>query len=399
MNACSIMMIAGEPSGDLLAAELAGALREQWIKSLAANVELKLFGAGGERMAEAGVDVVFDMTQYAVVGLVEVLKNYGKFKSLFNALLAVAMARKPDAIICVDFSGFNRRFAHAVKERVRSGACGDWNPKLIQFVSPQVWASRPGRAEKMALDFDLLLAIFPFEKAWYAQRTPTFHVEFVGHPILDRYAGNPPINCNEKRSDELPLVALLPGSRKGELRRHLPVICEALSLIEKAKRVRHIFVLPNADLLDYAKKLSAGYPHLVMQTGGLPDVLAKADLAIASTGTVTLECAYFGVPTIALYKTSWSTYQIGKRIIKVNYLAMPNLLANEPIFPEYIQDAATPKNLARESLEFLGNSERRNSVRAKLARVIESLGGPGASRRAAEALFSLLHENLNAEKE
>src|SRR4051812_26929179 len=157
-----VMVIAGETSGDLLAAELVTALR-RGTRTDQKEGGLQFFGAGGPAMQEAGVELAFDMTAHAVVGLVEVIRNYRKFRRLFLQLLDVALSRKPDAIICVDFSGFNRRFAHVVRERSK----GTWRPRLIQFVSPQVWASRPGRAEKMAHDFDLLLAIFPFETDWY----------------------------------------------------------------------------------------------------------------------------------------------------------------------------------------------------------------------------------------
>ena len=140
-------------------------------------------------MAAAGVDLAFDMTAHSVVGLSEVLKNYFKFRRLFHQLFQLALERQPDAIICVDFSGFNRRFAHAIRQYTRAHAdwFHDWNPKLIQYVSPQVWASREGRAYQMARDYDLVLSIFPFEKDWYAKRVPQLPVEFVGHPIVDRY--------------------------------------------------------------------------------------------------------------------------------------------------------------------------------------------------------------------
>ncbi len=174
------MIIAGEPSGDLLAAEL--------VRTLAATPSgagAKFIGAGGPRMAEAGVELVFDMTQHAVVGLWEVVKNYFKFRRLFNQLLDLAVERRPDAVICVDFSGFNRRFAAALRERQKS--IPDWKLRVVQYVSPQVWASRPGRVRTMERDLDLLLSIFPFEKAWYAEHAPKLRVEFVGHPMMERY--------------------------------------------------------------------------------------------------------------------------------------------------------------------------------------------------------------------
>ena len=180
-------------------------------------------------MAGAGVDLDFDMTQHSVVGISEVLRNYFKFRRLFNQLYRLALDREPDAIICVDFSDFNRRFARALKKYVRSRRdwFHDWAPKIIRYVSPQVWASREGRAYQMARDHDLLLSIIPFEKAWYAKRVPRLRVEFVGHPLLDRYA-SAQSRMRNARTSSSPSILLLPGSRPDELKRHLPVMLETL---------------------------------------------------------------------------------------------------------------------------------------------------------------------------
>ena len=379
------MLIAGEASGDSLAAELVYALRAELATPQAAAGTLHFFGAGGPKLVAAGVELAFDLTQHSVIGLWEVVKNYGKFKRLFDQLLKLACERRPDFIICVDFSGFNRRFAAAIRAKVRAQRGGDWNPKIIQYVSPQVWASRPGRAKQMARDYDLLLAIFPFEQAWYAKQAPSLRVEFVGHPMIERF------NVQHSTFNiQRPTALLLPGSRVGELKRHLPVMLEAARLIQMAMpTVSFRMILPNEELKRMVVVPDVLKPSLQVQIGGLAEALAEADVAIASTGTVTLECAYFGVPTVAIYKTSWSTYQIGKRIIQVIYLAMPNLLANEAVFPELIQDAATGGNISREALDLLNNPARRGVVKTKLAKVIASLGGAGASARAAQAVLSL----------
>ena len=380
------MLIAGEPSGDLLAAELVKALKAELAGNPKSEIRNpKFFGAGGAKMAEAGVELAFDMAQHSVIGLWEAIRNYGKFKRLFDHLVSLAFERRPDVIVCVDFSGFNRRFARKIRWELElhRATHGDWKPKIVQYVSPQVWASRPGRAKSMARDFDLLLSIFPFEKAWYAERVPEMKVEFVGNPAADRFNVERS-TLNVQRSK--PTVLLLPGSRVAELKRHLPVMLGALMKIQSAKPdVRARMVLPNEALAQLARTGSSP-PGLEIQVGKLEEALAVSTLAIASTGTVTMECASFGVPTIALYKTSWSTYQIGKRIIQVKYLAMPNLLANEAIFPEFIQQDATAENIARAALELLDNAPRREAIRAKLAKVVESLGGPGASQRAAQAI-------------
>jgi lipid-A-disaccharide synthase len=401
------MVIAGETSGDMLAAELVRELRagiqrrytySNDLQPLQSDLAPRFFGAGGPRMAQAGVELAFDLTRHSVVGLTEVLRNYFKFRCFFRRLLALACEREPHVIICVDYAGFNRRFAAAIKKYVhaRRGTFNNWDPKIIQYVSPQVWASREGRARQIARDVDLLLAIFPFEKDWYAGRVPKLRVEFVGHPMMDRYARSetPPGASGQKTTDAaepLPKVLLLPGSRRGELAHHLPVMIGALGLIQKAMSIQYRIVLPeDMDILQVHEWTGGRLQReLLIQKGGLAEALAEATIAIASTGTVTMECAYFGVPTVTLYKTSWSTYEIGKRIIKVKWLTMPNLLANEDVFPEFIQDAATPKNISEAALKLLRDRPRRDQIKIRLGEIVTSLGGPGASRRAAEAVLSV----------
>ena len=375
------MLIAGEASGDLLAAELVSALRAASPPSPNAPV---FFGAGGAKMSAAGVELAFDLTQHSVIGITDVLKNILKFRRLFNQLLTLAIERKPDVVIGIDFGGFNLRFGQAIKKYVRENPFSKWDPKIVQFVSPQVWASRPGRADKLARDYDLLLSIFPFEKAWYAQRVPQFRVEFVGHPMVERMRKE---ELSIQKKSSVPTVLLLPGSRKSELQRHLPVMLTALKTIqEKLPAAKAKMVLPNPALVLLAKALGA---NLEIQIGELPWALAESDVALASTGTVTMECAFFGVPTVTLYKTSWLTYQIAKRIVTVKSLTMPNLLAGEPVYPEFIQNEATPENLSRAALELLENASHRAQIKAQLAKIIASLGEPGAAGRAATAILSL----------
>ena len=375
------MLIAGEASGDLLAAELVSALRGQL-------PDAQFFGAGGAKMSAAGVELAFDLTQHSVIGISDVLKNILKFRRLFNQLLALAIERQPDVVIGIDFGGFNLRFGQAIKKYVRENPFSKWDPKIVQFVSPQVWASRPGRADKLARDYDLLLSIFPFEKAWYAQRVPSLRVEFVGHPMVERMQKEE-LRMQKSENSAAPKILLLPGSRKGELQRHLPVMLDALKLIqEKLPATKAKMVLPNPSLMQLAKSLGA--TNLEIQIGELPWALAESDVALASTGTVTMECAFFGVPTVTLYKTSWLTYQIAKRIVTVKSLTMPNLLAGEPVYPEFIQHEATPENLSRAALELLQADARRQQIKAQLAQIIATLGQPGAAKRAATAIASLL---------
>ena len=378
------MIIAGEPSGDLLAAELVKALQMR-----RGGIHPRFFGAGGVKMAEAGVELAFDMTRHSVIGLWEVVKRYGTFKRLFDQLLALALERKPDALLCVDFSGFNRRFAAALRWELQLDKRGaGWRPRIVQFVSPQVWASRPGRARQMARDFDLLLSIFPFEKAWYAEHEPALRVEFVGHPMVDRFQKKSTFG----KSGDQSVVLLLPGSRTGELKRHLPAMLAAARLMSQRGEWKFQMALPNETLVAQAREQLRVFPELKVdvQAGGLSDALSRAAVAIASTGTVTMECAFFGVPTVTLYKTSWATYQIGKRIVKVSSLTMPNLLAGSAVFPEFIQDEATAENISRAALELLTDAGRREGIRKRLTQIVATLGGEGACSRAAQAIWRVM---------
>ena len=391
------MLIAGEASGDVLAAELVVELRAAFfrrrtystdVQPVQSDLAPRFFGAGGPRMAAAGVELSLNLVQHSMVGIPGP-KEYLKFTRFFDELFALAVERQPHVIILVDFNKFNLDFAAAVKKhiRVRKHTFNNWNPKIVKYVSPQVWASRENRAYQIARDFDLLLTIFPFEKAWYAATVPRLHVEYVGHPMMDRYQG---MALPAESPDAAPLLVLLPGSRPLELKRHLPPMLAALKIIRAAQpNLRARMILPSRTLLDLAAKFPPP-ADLELRCGGLPESLAQADLAIAKTGTITMECAYFGVPTVTLYITSLVEFQIGKRLVKVEYLTMPNLLAGDAIFPEFLQSQATPENLARATLELLRDTSRREKVRARLKEIIASLGGPGAPSRAAAAILKIV---------
>ncbi len=414
MKPRSFMLIAGETSGDTLAAELVVALRQKAVAGLldsTANVQPlrtalapRFFGAGGPKMAAAGVDLAFDLTQHSVIGISDVLKNYLKFRRLFQQLFRLAIQRQPDVIVGVDYGGFNLRFGRAIKQHVRANRSlfNNWNPKIVQFVSPQVWASRPGRAYQLADNYDLLLSIFPFEKEWYARRVPKLRVEFVGHPMVERMQN---AKCKMQNAEPSPVVVFLPGSRADEVRRHLPVMVEVARMLKAEVQARCVMVLPNEELAAVAagvaqvkvfRELSESefdldkHPYVKCLVGNLPQALAQADLAITKSGTITMECATFGVPAVVFYKTSWPTYLIGRQIVNVKYLAMPNLLAGEELYPEFIQEAATAENISHAALALLRDESRRAVVKAKLAGVVASLGKPGAASRAADAILSLM---------
>jgi lipid-A-disaccharide synthase len=397
MKTKSIMLIAGEASGDALGAQLVDALRAELTAAdvsytpdpqpLRTGLEPRFFGGGGPRMAAAGVELAFDLTEDSVTGL-PTLKEYLAARRRFNELLRLAIERQPDVIVGIDYNYFNLQFAQIIRKYARQhrGWFQDWQPKLVKFVSPQIWASREDRAFKMERDFDLLLSTFPFEKAWYAAKVPKFRVEFVGHPMLDRL-GKPEIIS--PKSSSTPLILLLPGSREGEVKNHVPVMLRALNLIRRQMPgAKAKMVSPNKTLAELAKTLGM---DCEIQIGDLPRAVAQADIAIASTGTVTMECALFGLPSVTLYKKALLGVALRTGIIKTKWFTMPNILAKEEVFPEFLQSAATPKNIAQAALDLLTDETRRRSMQATLAeKVIAPLGGPGASRHAARAIVELL---------
>ncbi len=340
-------------------------------------------------MAAAGAELSLDLTQHAVIGLWEVLRRYLTFRRLFHQLLDECIAARPDVVVGVDYGGFNLRFAAALRERTNGG---DWHPKIVQFVSPQVWASRPGRAQQLQKNNDLLLSILPFEREWYARHAPGLRVEFVGHPLVDRHAGTP----TEPITSSVPRLLLLPGSRTAEIQRHLPVLLRTLEQIRATMPVEAQLILPRADLVPLARSLGAGVNGAPEpQVGGLPEALRRATLALASTGTVTLECAWFGVPTLALYRTSWLTYQIGRRVITVKHLAMPNLLAGDTVMPEFVQGDATPERLSQTAIAWLKDPTMLSLARRALRNVVAQLGAPGAPGRVVDHILNLLDPTKN----
>ena len=339
-------------------------------------------------MLEAGVVLLHDLTKHSVIGL-EILRKFSLFQRVFSGLRHEAGVRTVDAVIGVDYSGFNLRFAEAIARDARSqkGPFQNWRPRLIQYISPQVWASRPGRARRMEGCLDLLLSILPFEPAWFAERTPRLRVVHVGHPLADRHPLNP--TPADPARHEPPLLVLLPGSRPGELERHLPVMIPAALRVRRETGARVRLILPGLSLEPLARRHLVDSLDAKIQTGHLAEGLQDASVAMASTGTVTLECAWHGVPTVALYRTSPLTYAVGRRIVTVRHLAMPNILAGGPVIPEFVQDDATPDRLAEAAIGFIRDPQRSSQTRKRLLDLAATLGSRGTADRAAVAIQDL----------
>ena len=357
----TLMFIAGEASGDAHAAKLIEALRVQ-------APEVKVFGAGGAKMQAAGMELLLDLTEHAVVGLVEVLKNYGTFRQIFWDLVEEAEKRKPDAVVLVDFPGFNLRFAKEMKEL---------GIKVIYYISPQLWAWHASRAKQIERDVDLMLCIFPFEKDWYAKHAPKLRVEFVGHPFAERLGES---TKSETRNPKL--ILLLPGSREREVAKIFPIMA---GIVDRLPNDLEFIV---AAVNEQSAAMMMHHPRIKVELGTAHELMQHATLAITASGTATMECAFYGCPMIVVYKVNWLTYLIGRMVVKVNWLAMPNVIAGREIVPEFIQHAANPDRVAPVARELLKNDAKREAMRQELAIVVESLGADGASERAAKLILA-----------
>ena len=369
-----IMIIAGEASGDIHGAHLVKAIR-------ALNPGLDFFGIGGNALREAGVRVRVDNSQIAVVGVSEA---FLKLRILLSALrVAKEDLRRirPALLIVIDFPDFNLRVARAAKEL---------DIPVMYYIGPQVWAWRTGRVKKIKKVVDHMVVIFPFEVSFYNKwRVP---VTFVGHPLLDGKTSGTGREKKGNLSRNGLLVGLLPGSRNEEVTRLLPTMIQVAEILsERIPGIR--FAVPVASSVDrtlvesIVRKRAAGFLSL---SSRLRDVLDEAKLVITASGTVTLEAAIAGTPMIIVYKVSPLSYRLGKCLIRVKHIGLVNLVAGRPVVPELIQHEASVEKIAYQALQMLGDDNRLSKIRRQLRYVAQSLGSPGASKRAAEVAIRLL---------
>lgn len=382
-----IFLVAGEASGDLHASHLVEELHKL-------NPSLSFSGVGGPLMKKAGVELYEDLTKIAVVGFVEVLKHFMEFRRVFHLVLEKVRATKPDAVILVDYPGFNLRLA---KELKKLGI------KVIYYISPQVWAWKENRVEAIRRDVHTMLVLFEFEKEFYAKRG--LEVEFVGHPLIDSIT----VSKSRKQflesvglSDNKLTVGLLPGSRRKEIENLLPAMLEAAVILNREFKDKIQFVLLKAPAIStdfVAKFLKSSIIHnlhavtlpLKMVEGETYNGINASDVCIVASGTATLETALIGKPMVVAYKTSFLTYALAKKLVKIPYIALVNVVAQKRVVAECVQFDATGQKLAAEVRNIITNETWLAEIKADLAKVKESLGGSGASKRAAEAVLKLLN--------
>jgi lipid-A-disaccharide synthase len=367
MHPKRIYIIAGESSGDAHGAVL---MRE--IARLVPDAQF--YGAGGPQMQKIAGEQLLNWTQEAVVGLWDVVVKYPFFREKFYQMYREIRQLDPDAVIFVDYPGFNLRLAHYLR---RQG----FTRKLIYYISPQVWAWNRGRIPRMATFLDLMICIFPFEKSLY--EASGLRTEFAGHPMIEELEGR---RISEPRMGNL--IALLPGSRSREIKRIFPVMLEAAKLLRKKdETIRFEASAASESASEFIEKMvaEADFGDLPIGLKNSCELMQRACVGMVASGTATLESSFYLLPFVLIYKVSWLTYVPGRLLIRVDHLGMPNILAGREIIPEFIQHQALPVRIADSVWKLYSDSHRREAMVSEMSRVVQLLDGKGAGRRAAEA--------------
>ncbi|HEX7138682.1 MAG TPA: lipid-A-disaccharide synthase [Vicinamibacterales bacterium] len=376
-----LLLSCAEASGDLYAGALTRALRER-------EPSLRIAGLGGAHFQAAGGELIADYRGIAVTGLTEALSKVPEVLAVRRRLLASARTERPDALVVIDSPDFNFRLAAAIR---RLGV------PVIYYISPQIWAWRQGRIKTIRRFADLVLVIFPFEEDLY--RKHDVPVEFVGHPLVDLTATTSARETflrTHALSPSRPCVALLPGSRPNEVARILPVIARAAKLIRTAMPDVQFIVARAPHLKDDLFAEIGAMAGAAIIEGDADTVLASADVAVTASGTATVQTALHNTPMVIVYRVSPISYQLLRRLVRVDAIGMVNLIAGEKIVPELVQDAFTPEAVAAEAVSLLTNQDRAARMRDGLARVRARLGAPGASGRAAEAILRIARRKSHA---
>lgn len=361
-------IIAGEISGDTHAT---GLIRE--IQALEPRV--RFTGLGGPRMREAAGQGIEDWVETAgVVGLWEVIKIYSYFKAKKEASLKQILQERPQAVIFVDYPGFNLRLAKSLRE---SGFTG----KLLYYISPQVWAWKKGRVKTMAKVLDLMICIFPFEKDFYEKSG--LRTEFSGHPMVDRV-----LTLKRDWTREPGLVGWFPGSRMNEVKRLFPIMLQAAYAIRlQIPQARFCVSAANDTLANEMRRMAeaCGMPEAKgwVETGTVYDLMLRCQVGAVASGTATLEAACFGLPYALVYQVNAITFAVAKMVVKIKNIGIINVLAGRDVVRELVQGDLSGDSLAAEMVSLLTDDEKRESLKRDLASVVATLGEGGAYRRAA----------------
>ena len=371
-----IMIVAGETSGDLHGSNLVKNMRK-------IDPTLKFIGIGGHRMQDAGVENIFNIDDLDIVGVWEVFRGIFKLKRRFNKLCEIMDEEHPELVILIDYPGFNLRLAKQAKKR---------NIKVVYYISPQLWAWGKGRIKTVKTCVDKMIVILPFEEDFYKRYNVP--VKFVGHPLLDivKTSGTREEILTSLDITGKPVVGLLPGSRKQEIRRILPALVQAAKMIKNSLPDAEFVLLcaENIDEKDIEQVLHNLNINIKIIKNRTYDGMSCCDLLIGASGTVTLEAALLNVPMIVVYKASPLTSFLFKTFLRVPHIGLVNIMAEERIIPELLQEEANPENISSCTLDILNSNEKINDIKNRLSEITEQLGSPGASKRAAESIYQML---------
>lgn len=377
-----VMIVAGEASGDLHGSNLIRAAGEHY-------PELAFYGVGGDKMKTAGCRILFPSDELAVMGIQEVLTRLPVIVKRFRQLKKIlSSAEKPDLLVLIDFPDFNLRLAKVAKQH---------QVPVLYYISPKVWAWRQGRAGTIAARVDRLALIFPFEPKIYAPLGVS--AEYVGNPLLDEFAANRPQQVLRNQlgiESHSQLVGIFPGSRESELKYILDSLIETCKLVNNVKPdvTFLVPVAPSLSLADLKSRFSGSGLPVIFIEENIYEVAAACDAVLTVSGTVTLQIALAGTPMAIVYKVAPLSYAIGKRLIKIEYAGLTNIVAEKGIVREFIQDDAEPEIMCREVLRLLDDDNYRQHMLDDLAEVKLRLGQPGCSQRVAEMAAEMCLKRL-----
>jgi len=368
-----VMVIAGEASGDLHGAGVVRELKRR-------HPDCDVYGIGGDKMQAAGMEIIYHVRELAVMGFWEVVQHLPLLRSVERTLTVLLKARKPDVLLLVDYPGFNLRFAQVAR---------NLGINIVYYISPQVWAWNQGRVRKMRGVINKMLVVFPFEVEIYKKEG--IDVEFVGHPLLEVL--NEPQDrrafCKRYVFDEKqPIVGLFPGSRRQEIERIFPAMLGAARILQTQIGAQVAVGVSSLLGFDFIKSFVRGdFPVQLIQHGTY-DVMKNADVALVTSGTATLETAYYQTPMIVVYKTSLLTYLLGRLLVRIKHIGLVNIVAGRQLVPELLQWNVNPQRLAEEASRLLTDDGLRHQMSKNLSIIREKLGTIGASARVAETILS-----------
>ena len=372
------MIIAGEASGDQHGAALASEL-------LALDSSLTLSGIGGSDMAGAGVNLLYNISKLAVMGIVEVVSRLKDVRSAMKSVESQFKTSRPDLLVLIDYPGFNLELARRAKKH---------DIPVLYYISPKIWAWREGRITRIKKYVDRMAVILPFEKKFY--KGHGFDVDFVGNPLLDQV--HTTLTADEFKiqnniAQDVTVIGIMPGSRKHEIAKLLPVFMQTALLLNKEIE-KSVFLLPLASTLTEDDLHEYGVMDERLDIRIIKDnryeTMAVCDAAMAASGTLTMELAILQVPMVVCYMISKLSHFLAKPFIKVKFASLVNLVAEKKIVPELLQQKATPENIYREILPLLFNREIRDAMKQELASVVKQLGEPGGSKRTAKLAMEML---------